>query len=454
MNKFIRDLKFDMLPISSLVMDERNPRTHTPKQIRQIADSIRTLGFNNPVLVDDHGNVVAGHGRIKAAELLGIVQVPTIRLSQMTDDERCAYAIADNKLAVNAGWDRELLSKELRYISELEIDLDPTITGFEAAEIDILCEVTDQGAADDEAEQIPDVDSHPRVSRSGDLWLLGRRHRLLCANATDPRAFDLLLAGKQAGLVFIDPPYNVKIGNNVSGLGQIKHREFAMGSGEMSSVEFTAFLTMVFQHLVAHSVDGSIHFVCMDWRHLDELLAAGKKTYSELKNLCVWAKDNAGMGSLYRSQHELVFVFKSGSAPHLNNVRLGTYGRNRSNLWNYPGANSIRAGRLEELAMHPTVKPIALVADAILDCSKRGAIVLDCFGGSGTMLIAAETTSRRGYVMEIDPAFIDVAIRRFEKVTGITARHAETQQTFQEVEQERNAIETHTVSSGGETNNG
>jgi DNA modification methylase len=222
----------------------------------------------------------------------------------------------------------------------------------------------------------------------------------------------------------------------------------------MSSVEFTEFLTIVFQHLVAHSVDGSIHFVCMDWRHLDELLAAGKKTYSELKNLCVWAKDNAGMGSLYRSQHELVFVFKSGTAPHLNNVRLGSYGRNRSNVWNYSGANSIRAGRLEELAMHPTVKPIALVADAILDCSKRGGIVLDCFGGSGTTLTAAENTSRRGYVMEIDPAYIDVAIRRFEKVTGITARHAETQQTFREIEQERNTIETDTVSSGDATDNG
>jgi hypothetical protein len=258
-------------------------------------------------------------------------------------------------------------------------------------------------------------------------------------------------------MVFIDPPYNVPINGHVSGLGKVKHRDFAMASGEMSEARYVGFLGTCFGYLIGHSVNGSIHFICMDWRHSFELLSAARPIYSELKNLCVWNKDNGGMGSLYRSKHELVFVFKNGSATHINNVELGRHGRNRTNVWDYAGVNSLRDGRLEELAMHPTVKPVALVADAILDCSKRGGIVLDCFGGSGTTLIAAEKTGRRGYLMELDAAYVDVAIRRFQKLTGKQATHGETQRTFADLERDRIGGENslpdgHEAEEGGEMN--
>lgn len=432
MDHLLRELKIEILPIADLKPYARNPRTHSRKQIQQIADAIREFGFTNPILIDEDGGVIAGHGRIEGARLLGIEHVPTIRLGHMSEAQKRAYVLADNKLAANAGWDHELLALEFQYLSELDLEFDLTVTGFETAEIDLLL-----AALDDEADEVPEVDdSTPSVSRPGDLWLL-RKHRLLCADATNGESFQRLLDGERAQMIFTDPPYNVPIDGHVSGLGAIRHREFVMGSGEMNEVEFTAFLKTVFGHLVAHSLDGSIHFIFMDWRHSFELLSASRDTFSELKNLCVWTKDNAGMGSLYRSKHELIFVFKNGPAPHINNIELGRHGRNRCNVWEYPGANSLRAGRLEELAMHPTVKPVALVADAIRDCSKRGGIVLDCFSGSGTALIAAEKTGRRGYLMELDPAYVDVTIRRFRKIYGEEAIHAETERTFSELDRER-----------------
>jgi hypothetical protein len=205
----------------------------------------------------------------------------------------------------------------------------------------------------------------------------------------------------------------------------------------MSEAQFIAFLQSSFEQLAAHSGDGSLHFICMDWRHLFELLSAGRAVYTELKNLCVWNKDNGGLGSLYRSKHELVFVFKRGTGTHINNVELGRFGRNRTNVWDYAGVNTLREGRLDDLAMHPTVKPVALVADAMRDCSKRDGIVLDCFGGSGTTLIAAAQTGRRGYLMELDPLYVDVTIRRFEQVIGTAAIHADTGLTFAQQQNER-----------------
>jgi len=240
-------------------------------------------------------------------------------------------------------------------------------------------------------------------------------------------------------MIFTDPPYNVRVDGNVCGLGAIKHREFQMASGEMTESEFIQFLKTTLGNLASFSVDGSIHFVCMDWRHCFEVISAGRNIYGELKNLCVWNKTNGGMGSLYRSKHEFVFVFKNGNGTHINNVELGSHGRYRTNVWDYPGISSMQASRLEELAMHPTVKPVALVTDAILDCSKRGGIVLDCFGGSGTTLVAAEKTGRRGYVMEIDPAYVDVSVRRFEKLTGKEASHAESGLTFAETKDRRSS---------------
>jgi DNA modification methylase len=431
--RYLRNLRLEYRLVSELKLYERNPRSHSAKQIHQIADSIVQFGFTNPVLLDGDRGVLAGHGRIEAAKLLGIEQVPTISLDDLSEAQKHAYILADNKLAENAGWDRELVALELAYIAELDIDFDLTLTGFETAEIDILLETPAAPGADDEADRVPEIDhTKPIVSRADDLWLLGK-HRLLCADATKGESYDSLLGGKQANMIFTDPPYNVQIEGNVSGLGKIKHREFVMGSGELSEADYTALLQTSCGHLVANSVSGSIHFLCMDWRHCWELLGAGRKVYSELKNPCVWNKHNGGMGSLYRSKHELIFVFKNGSTPHINNVELGTHGRNRTNVWDYPGVNS----RRDELAMHPTVKPVALVADAILDCSKRGGIVLDCFGGSGTTLIAAEKTGRRGYLMELDPAYVDVTIRRFQELTGERAIHAETRRTFSDTERER-----------------
>jgi len=431
------ELSIELRPIGSLKPSAHNPRAHSPKQIRQIADSIRRFGFTNPVLIDANGEVLAGHGRVKAAELLGVGVVPTIRLDRMSEAEKRAYVLADNKLAENAGWDRELLALELQYLTEPELDFDVTITGFETAEIDLLIGELEVGQTLDQADKLPAVDAAaPAVSRLGDLWLLDK-HRALCADATVAESFERLLDGAQAQMVFTDPPYNVAIDGNVCGTGAIRHREFAMAAGEMSEAEFTGFLKTSFRHLADHSADGSIHFVCMDWRHISELLAAGREVYTELKNLCVWTKDNGGLGSLYRSQHELVFVFKQGSGKHINNVELGRFGRNRTNIWNYPGANSLHRGRLDDLAMHPTVKPVALVADAIRDCSHRDGIVLDSFGGSGTTLIAAHKTGRRGCVIELDPLYIDVTVKRFEQLTGETAIHAETRCSFAELRQQR-----------------
>ena len=433
MNEFLRDLEVQKLPVDSLKPYGRNPRTHSAKQIQQIAASIKKFGFTNPILIDENRGVIAGHGRIEAAKLLGFTAVPTIRLEDMTQAQKRAYVLADNKLAENAGWDQELLALELADITKIESEFDLTVTGFETAEIDILLDPA-RAHRPDKADNLPEIDdSKPTVTRPGDLWILGR-HSLLCADATKIESFDRLLHGERADLIFTDPPYNVPIPGNVSGLGSAKHRDFMMASGEMSEAEFTAFLKISFSQLVAHSAVGSIHFIFMDWRHCFEILSAGRETYSELKNLCVWDKNNGGMGSLYRSKHELIFVFKNGDGSHVNNVQLGKYGRNRSNVWSYPGANSLSEDRLEALAMHPTVKPVALVADAILDCSKRGAIVLDSFGGSGTTLIAAERTGRRGRMMDLDPVYVDVTVRRFQKLIGENVIHADTHLTFDETE--------------------
>lgn len=430
------ELKVYYQATSALKANNRNPRTHSKKQIRQIADSIRQFGFTNPVLIDADGNVIAGHGRIAAAELLGIECVPAIRLDHMSEAEKRAYVLADNKLAERAGWDSQLLALELKYLTEIDLDFDLTITGFETAEIDLLVSgfETAEGEAGD---KVSDVDSTAApVSRPGDLWQLGP-HRLMCGDATQVEAFQQLMCGQTAQMVFSDPPYNVRIDGHVCGLGRVKHREFAMAGGEMSELEFTTFLQTVLGHLAAHSADGSIHFVCIDWRHLYEVLTAGRAVYAALKNLCVWNKTNGGMGSLYRSKHELVLVFKHGTAAHINNIDLGRHGRYRTNVWDYAGINTLGAERGEELAMHPTVKPVALVADAILDCSRRGGIVLDGFAGSGTTLIAAERTRRRAFAMEIDPRYVDTAVRRWQEYSGAAAVLADTKLTFAEVETAR-----------------
>ncbi len=423
-------------PIAALKPYAGNPRTHSPMQIRQIAESLKKFGWTNPVLVDDDDGIIAGHGRVAAAQLLGLTTVPTIRLGTMTEAEKRAYIIADNRLAELAGWDEQLLAIELQFLLDVEVDFDVELTGFETADIDrILSGEGEPG----EPERVPEPDPEaPVVSRPGDLWAIGG-HRIFCGDARDRTSFERLLAGEAAQMVFTDPPYNVPIEGHVSGLGTTRHREFAMASGEMSPAEFTSFLRSVFRNFVAFSIDGAIHFTCMDWRHMREILDASEGIYSELKNLCIWAKTNAGMGSFYRSQHELVFAFKAGRGKHVNNFGLGEKGRHRSNLWTYAGANTFRHGRMDDLTAHPTIKPTAMVADAILDCSKRSGVVLDAFAGSGATLIAAERTGRRGRAIEIDPAYVDLCVRRLEMETGARARLADGTE-FQEVAKVRLGI--------------
>ena len=394
----------------------RNARTHSKKQVRQIALSIETFGFTNPVLIDQANTILAGHGRVEAAKMLGMATVPCLRIEHMTQAEKRAYVIADNKLALNAGWDDGILAEELKGLLATEdLGFDIGVIGFEVAEIDSLIEgIAPEEAGDPEDDVVPDI--APRRVHPGDVWQLGP-HRLVCGDALDAEVLALLMKGDVARMVFCDPPYNVKIDGHVGGSGRTKHREFAMASGEMTESEFTTFLTDAFRNLADHSMDGSIHFLCMDWRHMREVLAAGHAVYDELKNLIVWAKDNGGMGTFYRSRHELIFAFKKGTAPHVNSFELGQHGRYRTNVWNYRGVNTMRKGRMEELQLHPTVKPVQMIADAIKDVSARGEIVLDTFGGSGSTLIAAEKTGRKARLVELDPIYCDRILTRGEIVT-------------------------------------
>lgn len=421
------------LSVNQLKPYAKNARTHSKRQIKQIAESITRFGFTNPVLIDENRQIIAGHGRAQAAELVGLKRVPTIALEHLSEAEKRAYIIADNRLAEKAGWDREILAIELQGLIDLDFDVE--LTGFEMAEIDlILDEAAEANEAPSPEDNAPEVAPGPAITFAGDLWIAGQ-HRLFCGDARDPAAYANILEGRLAEFVFTDPPYNLAIAGNVSGLGRVKHQDFAMACGEMNERQFTEFLHSVFRRLAHSTTGGSIHCICMDWRHAFEMMTAGRAVYRELKNICVWCKTNAGMGSHYRSQHELVFVWKKGTSSHVNNIELGRYGRSRSNVWSYPGVNTLRPGRMDELALHPTVKPVALVADAIKDSSRRGDRVLDPFAGSGTILIAAEKTGRQARAIELDPHYCDVAIRRWQAYTGKTAIHTETGLLFEDYEE-------------------
>jgi DNA modification methylase len=410
----------------ALKPNPRNARTHSKKQIRHIANNIDVYGFTVPVLIDENWILLAGHGRLEAAKLLGLKRIPAIRLHGLSEAKKRALLIADNKIAENAGWDRERLAIELPELAELLIEesLDISITGFEPVEIDQLVSDFEENTADPANTIRTDWLSRPPVSQLGDVWQLGP-HRLLCGDSRHAASLNRLLGDEQAAMAFLDPPYNVKV-RSVVGRGRTKHGEFAMASGEMSRPEFVGFLIETLGNAVTHSCPGALHYVCMDWRHLSELLEAGQRTYGEMLNLAVWVKSNAGQGSFYRSQHELIGVFRVGEALHLNNIELGCHGRSRSNVWHYAGVNSFRAGRMDELSVHPTVKPIALVADAIKDCTRRQDVVLDTFCGSGTTVLAAERVGRRAYGLELEPRYIDVAIRRWQAFTRRDAVHVET----------------------------
>lgn len=399
--------------VTDLAPAPRNARTHSKAQVDQIVASIREFGFTNPVLIDPDGSIIAGHGRLRAAKAMELDEVPTITLEGLDETQKRALRLADNKIALNAGWDLDLLKIELGELSALDIDLDASLTGFSTGEIDVL--LADDPDPDDET--IPAVPKAP-LTQPGNVWILGE-HRIGCGDGRDLGFLQTVIGDdRKVDAAFLDPPYNVRINGHANTKG--RHREFAMASGEMTDTAFRSFLADSLGACAKVSRDGAVHFVCMDWRHMDDVSAVGETTYGTLLNLCIWNKSNAGMGSLYRSKHELVFVYKVGDAAHFNAVELGKHGRNRTNVWNYPSVNSFAGNRREDLELHPTVKPTALVADAIQDVTRRGDLILDTFLGSGTTLIAAERTGRRFRGLDIDPAYVDVAIERWSAMTGGT----------------------------------
>lgn len=422
--------------INDLKPYSNHARRHSKEQIKKLKRSIREFDFVLPILIDENNIIVAGHGLVEAAKLLGLREVPVLRTETMPEAKKRALRLALNRLAEDAEWDRERLALEFEALIELDINLD--ITGFDGAEIDLALEElrvqsTDPAGPEDD---VPSARTdEPAITKPGDFWILGN-HRLLCGDARDATAYQVVMDGQRARMAFTDPPYNARVAD-IGNRGRIKHGEFAFASSEMTRPQYTRFLAAAFRQMADVSVDGAVHFICTDAKHLGEMTAATEDTYDQHLTLVVWDKEVGGMGGLYRNQHELIFVEKVGKAPILNNVELGRHGRNRTNMWRYRGLASFGKDRLETLASHPTVKPVTLVADAILDVSKRRDIVLDSFAGSGTTIIAAEKTGRLARVIEIDPHYCDVIVRRWQKYAGRTAVHAGSGLAFDDIAEKR-----------------
>ncbi|MGH1378712.1 MAG: site-specific DNA-methyltransferase [Alphaproteobacteria bacterium] len=424
--------EYQLVDIQNLTPYANNAKKHPPKQVEQIAGSMQKFGAINPLITDSSFEIIAGHGRYEAAKLLGLKQVPVILIDHLSEAEKRAYRLADNQLTLNTGHDDDLLKVEITDLMEMDLDFDLEIMGFETATLDLII---DDGVVieNDPADDIPAIpDDGPVITKAGDIWVMGK-HRLICADALQEQSYKDLILTETAHMIFTDPPYNVSVNGHICGNGKIKHDEFAMASGEMSEEEFIKFLVAFIAFAVQHSRDGSLHYICMDWRHIFELLSAGRAHYTDLKNICVWNKDNGGMGSFYRSKYELVSVFKHGSKPHLNTIDLGRHGRYRTNVWDYRGVNGF-AGQ-SDLEMHPTVKPVAMIVDAIKDCTRRNHIVMDPFAGSGSTLIACEKSGRQARCIELEPKYCDVIVRRWQKLTGLDAMHADTCKTFNKSQQ-------------------
>lgn len=421
-------------PVERLIPHPDNPRQHTKRHIRQVADSIRQFGFRVPLLVDGNHRLIAGHGRLEACKLLDIKEVPVIEATDLSEAQIRALMIADNKLTEITGWDEDLLSQNFKILADLDLDFDLEITGFDYGDIERLMILGEK--SNETPEEAVDINNVPAVTQAGDLWQLGD-HRVLCADSTQSPSYTLLLGDNKAQLIFTDPPYNLPA-KTIGKVCAKQHGDFANASGEMSSAEFTQFLSMVFSHLCDFSVSGSIHYLFIDWRHLKEMLAAGENNYTELKNICVWAKDRVGMGTFYRSQHELVMVYKNGNAQHKNHFQLGQHGRLRSNVWQFPSVRSANddAGDAgdkhdrEALQLHPTIKPVRLIEEALLDCSRRKDLVLDPFLGSGSTLIACEKTHRRCFGIECAPRYVDVTLYRWHQFTGKEPIHFKSGLTY------------------------
>jgi DNA modification methylase len=427
--------RFKVVNLSDLRASAHNARKHTNAQIKALARSIEVFGFAAPILADKHGNILAGHARFKAADSLGLKQVPVIFLDHLTETQAKAYMLADNKLTDRSTWDEPKLAVQLKELSDLALEFDIEATGFEAPEIDFRIQSLEETADDNDDFELP---TGPAVSVAADVWYLGD-HRICCGNALDKNSYASLLKDSNAAAVFTDPPYNVKIDGNAAGHGRTSYREFAMATGEMSEPEFTGFLTTALSNARSNTVPGALIYACMDWRHMQEMLVAARASDIDLVNLCVWVKPNGRLGSFYKSRHELVFVFKNGDEVHQNNIQLGRFGRNRTNVWNYSAPSTFgRKGALADAEPHPTVKPLPMVSDAILDCTRRNDIVLDPFLGSGTTLLSAKRTGRRCYGIELDPLYVDTAILRWQRMTGRKAQ-SPLGETFEMIKAKRRA---------------
>jgi DNA modification methylase len=422
------------LLIAGPVISNRGPETPAPtttSNLAKLKTSIQKFGFTAPVLVDEAGVILSGHGRVQAAKALELPTIPTRVIGGLSEAKKRAYVIADNKLAQLAGWDATLLKDELELLIAENFDIETT--GFSTAEIDILFDGAEEPSGSDPDDLQPNDIAAEVVSRVGDLWRLGS-HSLLCGDALSPDSYKTIMQGALAQMVISDPPCNVPIDGHVCGYGKIHHKEFEMASGEMTPGEF---LNTAFSRTHASSQDGAVHYYFMDWRHSMEIQKAAQPLFGSPLELCVWVKDNGGMGSFYRKQHELVFVFKKGEAPHINNFELSQHGRYRTNVWTYSGVNTSKGKGYELLALHPTVKPVSLIADALRDCSHRQGIILDPFAGSGTILIAAERTRRQARAIELDPQCVDVGVMRWQRVTGKEAVLEATGQTWDQVRASR-----------------
>lgn len=428
-----------MKRIEELRLYKKNYRIHNDRQISQLMASMSEFGFTNPLLVDEGNQVLAGHGRLEAAKRLKYKRVPVLVIRGLTKNQKKAYVIADNEIAANAGRNKEILASELKLL--VEDNYNAELTGLSSAQIDILLDdnlhLKEKTSDPDDVQEGDFCKRENVVSKVGDVWILGR-HRLYCGNALKKRSYRILMKGKLAQMIFGDPPYNVPVDGHVR--TKSGHGDFVMASGEMGKAEFIIFLGRVFRRISENSEDGSIHFICMDWRHIGEIVLASEPVFGSLKQLVIWNKDNGGMGSFYRNKHELIFVFKKGKAKHINNFGMGETGRYRTNVWDYAGVNTLKRNRQEELDMHPTVKPVTMVADAIRDCSKRNGIIMDPFCGSGTTIIAAERTGRIAFTMELDPLYVDTAINRWQRVTGKKAVHEKTGLFFDQMQKKRSKM--------------
>ena len=434
-------LAIEYVSPASLKANPRNVRSHKPTQIAAIARSIQTFGFNVPVIADEDGKILAGHGRVAAALKLGLDAVPVVRIAHLSPAQRQAFAIADNRLTDTSQWNEQLLGEVLRDLSLADLDFELDAIGFSVCEIDLKIEaVMSVGEGPDQDDEPAELGDGPAITSPGDVWLFGGKHRMLCGDVLDPENWATLMDGAKGNMVFSDPPYNLPVNGFISGLGKIRHREFHSASGEMNRHQFTTFLADVFSQM-ARNVEGrSLAYICMDHRHLVEMMTAGESSFSEFKTLCVWVKHAGSMGGIYRNQMELIFIWKAGRGRNRDNVSLGKYGRTRTTVWNYPGIAGFRYSEGGDLLKtHPTCKPVRLVADAILDVTARGEIVIDPFLGSGTTIIAAERTGRIAYGMEIDPLYCDAVLRRYRDLTGDEPVHAITYKTFAELEAERGA---------------